>query len=356
MSDKISVDLAVRADADDYRTVVDEAADALIYHRPIWLDFLSRVLKNAEPALFIAREDGLAVAVLPAFLMRGPYGTVLNSLPYFGSHGDILISRRAREPLRIIKTLVHELDRFRDESNIDAVNVIAHPLAPRFCEVAATVGLAKWDSRIGQISRLSPASTRDEAVEQMFSACHKQARNSVRKALKQGFSIDVSHDETDWNALIEHHAIRMRQIGGYAKTPQECAVLRSRFKSDKDSRLYVARRDGAFVGGLLCLFYRDWVEYFMPVTVDGARAQEVARALIAEALVEARLDRRRFWNWGGTWKSQVGVHQFKRGWGAVDHIYGYYGAVAAGALATADPADVLASYPHFYVRPFVADR
>jgi hypothetical protein len=356
MSRKISVDLTTRIDTPDYLSVVDDAADALIYHTAVWLDFLTDVLTNAEPVLFIACEEGLAVGVLPTFVMRGRYGAVLNSLPYFGSHGDIVISQGAKEPLRVMTALVHELDRFRKESNIEAINVVAHPLAPHFGTVAMTTGLAEWDTRIGQISRLSPASTREDALEQVLSACHGRARNTVRKALNQDFRIDTSDDEADWNALIKYHALGMRRIGGYAKNVKEFAALRLRLKSGTDRRLYIARQDGGFIGGLLCLYYRHWVYYFTPVTVEAARAQEVGRALIAEALVEACLEGRRFWNWGGTWKSQAGVYQFKRGWGADDHIYGYHGAVTGHALKAAGPSEVIASYPHFYIRPFAVTQ
>jgi hypothetical protein len=353
----ISVDLTHRLDAADYLSVVDAAADALIYHSPVWLDFLAQVLAKAEPVLLIAREDGRAVGVFPAFVLNGPYGTVLNSLPYFGGHGDIVMSQRAKEPERVVTALVRELDRFCRQTNTGAVNVVAHPLAPRFGKAAVATGLAEWDSRIGQISRLAPASTREDALEQVLRACHKQARNSVRKAIKQGFSIDISDDDADWHALIEHHALGMCRIGGHAKNAKEFAALRVRLQSGKYRQLYVARRDGSFVGGLLCLYYRDWVEYFTPVTTDAARKLEVARALIAEALIDARLAGRRFWNWGGTWRSQAGVHQFKRGWGAQDHSYGYYGGVTGQALAAATPAELTAGYPHFYIKPFtVAQR
>jgi hypothetical protein len=348
----ISVDLTTRLNAADYLSVVDEAAGALIYHSPVWLDLLARVLAKAEPVLLIAREDGLAVGAFPAFVLRGAYGTVLNSLPYFGGHGDVVMSKRAKEPERVVTALVRELDHFGRQINIGATNVVAHPLVPRFGKAAIAIGLAEWDWRIGQISRLMPASTRADALEEMLRACHKQARNSVRKALKQGFSIEISDADADWHALIEHHALGMQRIGGHAKSAREFAALRARLKSGEDRQLYVARRDGGFVGGLLCLYYRNWVEYFTPVTTAAARQLEVSRALIAEALIDARLAGRRFWNWGGTWRSQVGVYQFKRGWGAQDHRYGYYGAVTGPALAAATPDELIAGYPHFYTRPF----
>lgn len=345
----ISVDIAKRLHTDDYRSVVDEAADALIHHSPVWLDFLAQALVNAKPLLLIARQDGRAVGAIPGFLLCGPYGAVFNSLPWFGGHGDIILSRRAAEPERVVTALVDELGRFFRDADVGAANIVTHPLTPRFGKAAAAAGLAEWDSRIGQIARLAPAATREEAIEQVLGACHQRARNYVRRALKQGFSIETSDEEADWRTLLEHHVLRMRRIGGRAKSAEAFAALRARFECDRERKLYVARRDGAFVGGLLCLFYRDWVE---PVALEAPRREDVARAMIAEALVDARLAGYRFWNWGGTWRSQTGVYQFKRGWGADDHRYGYYGAVTGEALAAATPSELTACYPDFYVRPF----
>src|SRR5262249_17659234 len=122
------------------------------------------------------------------------------------------------------------------------------------------------------------------------------------------------------------------------------------------SRLYVARDGETFAGALLNLYYRDWVEYFTPIAVEDFRKEQVLSALIAVAMTDAILEGRKYWNWGGTWPSQSGVYHFKRGWGAQERIYQYFGAVRSGSLASITMTAFSEEYPHYYLRPFLADR
>ena len=59
------------------------------------------------------------------------------------------------------------------------------------------------------------------------------------------------------------------------------------------------------------------------------------------------------WNWGGTWKNQDGVYNFKKKWGAEDHIYKYYINYAAKNVKNKINRDILSKdYPFFYTIPF----
>jgi hypothetical protein len=354
VSAAVTIERLMKIDAPGYARVVTEAADALIYHSPEWLRFLSISATGAEPVLLLANQGGQPVGAFVAFLRRGPLGVALNALPYYGSHGDFVVSSKASDPGAVERALVEGVAALRRDAGVQALNIVAHPRSPRIGAWAARLGLTAWDRRIGQISTLTAAGSREEAMEAVLAACTQKTRNLVRKAIRQEFAIERSGQDADWTALAEHHRLGMDRIGGRAKAPDEFAALRACFAGPEQRRLYVARRYDQFAGALLCFYYRDGVEYFTPVAVEDFRHEQVLSALIVEALVDARLEGRRFWNWGGTWTGQTGVYRFKRGWGAIDHVYDYYGAVS-GPMAEAAPEDLRAGYPFFYIRPFSSE-
>jgi hypothetical protein len=351
MSAAVTVDRSTKIGSALYRRLLSESVEPLIYQTPEWSRFLSMALADAEPVLLLANQGAQPVGAFVAFLRRGPLGVALNALPYFGSHGDFLVSPKAADPREIVAALAEALAEFKRAADVQAINIVAHPFLPQVGAVAATLGLTAWDRRIGQISPLAPASSREEALQATLDACRQKTRNLARKAMRQGFVIELSEQEADWAALIEQHRLGMARIGGQAKSRAEFSAMRECFVGGAQRRLYVARRDGRFAGGLLCFYHGGWVEYFAPVAVEEFRNEQVLSALIVEAIVEARLEGRRFWNWGGTWTGQTGVYHFKRGWGALDHVYHYYGAVS-GAMADAAPDELRAGYPFFYIRPF----
>jgi Acetyltransferase (GNAT) domain len=351
VSGAVGIERLNRTDAPAYAGFVAETEDALFWHTPEWLSFLEQATARSQPVTVLARENGRVVGAFVAFLKEGSFGVVLNALPYFGSHGDFLISTSANDPSSVALALAAAVVKLSADASVKAFNIVAHPLAPRVAQVTPKLGLTAWDRRIGQISTLSPAGSKDDALSAVLAACSQKTRNLVRKSLKQGFVVERSERDGDWIAMIDHHRRGMERIGGRAKSAAEFSAMRAIFAPDVHRRLYVARLRGEFAGALLCFYHRDWVEYFTPVAVEEFRGKQVLSALIAEALAEARVEGRRYWNWGGTWTDQSGVYHFKHGWGAVDHLYDYCGAVS-GPMADSSPADLQASYPFFYVRPF----
>lgn len=291
------------------------------------------------------------VGAMPVFWSGNGEKAVGASLPFFGSHGDALVSRNATDQAAIENELIELLVAEAASRKVMALNIIAHPFRQ---EGAAFYrhNLNCVDQRIGQISELPRADNEEMAREAIFAGCHQKTRNSVRKALKAGFCVEQSSDIRDLQELHRVHVENMSAIGGRFKSWREVSLIFKEFSRHNEARLYVATRDGAFAGALLLLNYGVWVEYFIPVISEEARADQVLSAIILKAMVDASLSGFRYWNWGGTWRSQTGVYRFKSRWGGVDYPYNYYGRVFDTELMQMPPTEVQGRYPHFYVRPF----
>ena len=60
----------------------------------------------------------------------------------------------------------------------------------------------------------------------------------------------------------------------------------------------------------------------------------------------------KYWNWGGTWKSQTGVYNFKRKWGSQNSDYKYYIKVYSNKVYDKNVSFFEKYYDGFYVIPF----
>ncbi len=348
----ISIKLFRSADNQDYRDFISDCNMGLLYHTPEYLGILTDILPRSQCFIIAAYDDVRMVGALVVFLHSTEHGTVLNSLPYFGSHGDVLLANDVSDGQPIFAALANAVNDIRREYSVGAMNIVSHLLTPQISDFASQLGLSSWDSRIGQISHLPVASNQDDALECVLANCLQKTRNLVRKGIRQSFEIEVSTADDDWQQMMLHHRLGMERIGGTPKSEREFLAIRKNLEPLKMCRLYIARQDGEFAGALLNLYYRDWVEYFTPVTEISFRNKQVMSALIAAAMSDAIVEGRAYWNWGGTWSTQAGVHRFKKGWGAVDQVYNYYGAVWDEKLAHAEPRKLLEQFPLFYVRPF----
>jgi GNAT acetyltransferase-like protein len=307
----------------------------LLYHS---LRFRSLVtdLLGCRADYALAVRDGTVTGVMPLLASEGRYGTVLNSLAYFGSPGGVLA---ADDEARAALTAWYEEQ--LATPNVAAGTVVENPF-----DDAPPVAHDVTDARVCHVTALSPNGTLD--------AIEPSARRNVAKALRAGIEVSVENDALDSLAAI--HRRGMAAIGGRAKSDAFFAAVPQHFRAGTDYELYVARLDGRVVAGLLLFHFGETVEYYVPASDLEHRALQPLSAILARAMADAADRGARSWNWGGSWLRQESLMRFKKKWGGQPLRYSYWTKINTAAIAQATPEALLEAYPGFYVRPFQADE
>lgn len=338
----------------EYDAFLEECDDALVYYSRHYRQFLQKVLLDSSANYLAAFEAGRLIAVLPTFVkFNSRIGNVLNSLPFYGSHGGILTAPSTQDVNAVKQALVAASNDLCNVSNVVASTIITNPLAPDadFCEQHFPWTLK--DSRIGQISTLPVEwRTDEELAEKLFQQFHHKTRNSVRKAVLS--NVVVTHDGTlkALEALATLHRNNMEAVDGRHKPWEVFLAIRESFTYDKDYRLYIAQKDGRIIAALLVFFFNKTAEYYIPATNPDYRILQPMSLLVFEAMREAAKRGHYFWNWGGTWATQSGVYHFKKRWGTYDQAYTYYVNVRSDHVLLSSREELLSEYPYFYVAPF----
>ncbi len=341
-----------KADFAEYAHFVERSTDAMLYHQLEYINTIAHITNSDPPTIIVARRHSNVVGSIVFLSIKSDITLVANSLPYYGSHGDIIIDDNEQDKLAVACCIADFVAEHIQTEGFGAVNIVGHLLNSWIERVAPRAGLRAWDRRIGQISELLEQRDPEAALNGVLASCNQKTRNLVRKGLRQNFEIATSDSPDDWEEAIAHHRLGMERIGGRAKTRDEFDAIRTGLANNHRRKLFVARKDGEFAGSLLNLYHKDWVEYFIPVAVDKFRSDQVLSAIIAHAMVDACMAGRRWWNWGGTWTTQAGVYHFKKGWGAIDHPYTYFGTARSAGIIASSPAELMAQFPLFYVKPF----
>jgi hypothetical protein len=348
---KIQHEMLSAANHEEYEEFLQSVPNTMIYSTGMYRNFLHSVLKKVDSTYFLARDSARLVGALPIFWYNHDGKTVGNSLPYYGSHGDVVVAPDVEDRSSIENGLIDCLLFEASKRKVAALNVVTHPFRTQHSAFNAR-GLECIDTRIGQISEL-PVGTDHEAIrEAILNECHQKTRNSIRKALAANFQIEESRSLNDWRELHRLHRLSMERLGGQSKSWDQLQSLYNLFGGNGAVKLHVARKNGAFAGGLVVLVFRQWAEYFIPVSDEEFRSDQVLSAIILKAMTDAAVAGVRYWNWGGTWSSQEGVYRFKSRWGAKDYPYQYHGRVFDPELFGMSPERIRRQFPNFYVRPF----
>ena len=337
-----------------YRDLCSADPCSLVYHTIEYRDFLASVLPTACPRYLLAFEGDSLRAALPAFSIDGPYGVIVNSLPFYGSNGGILSRGGANEAE--IQSLLSGFNDLCRSENAVLSTIVMNPLRNDQDLISAQYQPDFLDSRIGQLTRLPEDPGDGTLPQKLMSLFHQKTRNMVRKGIRSGFHVAEDGSESAFRTLHRIHASNMESIGGLAKSWSVFEAIRTHFTHGRDYRLYMASRDDVVHAALLVLHANKTAEYFTPVVLESSRSDQPLSHLIFLAMQDAVHAGYEYWNWGGTWHSQEGVHRFKSRWGTSDIPYSYlvksHGDTSN--VLSRRPEELLAAYPGFFVVPFSA--
>lgn len=332
-----------------YDKFLSSLPNRLVYPSFYFRNFLSEAV-GGDAVYLAARRDGVICGVLPLFIKRDPdFGSIINSLPWYGSYGGISAAYDDEETWRALidayLSIVHEPD-------VLTAVLITNPFQTTVAE-RYRIALTPWyfEDRICQITPLP--SSMPESEDALMALYSKKTRNLVRKAYKMDFHLEITDEEWGWKFLYETHVENMQAIGGRHKPQSHFQAMRECIPA-RHRRLTVALFGTEPVAAMLLLLFGNTVEYITPVIKHEYRSLQPLTRLVHDGMVFAARNDYVWWNWGGTWKTQESLHHFKAGWGARDYAYAYLIHTTPRSLdILRENIKILQSrHPYYYLLPY----
>lgn len=342
---KYRVDIYGLSQADVLEQFFSSVKNSMLFYSMSYSRLLSSFLNVEYQCVVAMNEEGHVVGALPFFIKHSSKGSVANSLPFYGSHGGVVLNTADEN---VFSLILNFYKNYLQQQRCAASTLITSPFDPLNDAYKKYLRVEPSDSRIGQVTTLP----NDSNYDSIMSCIPSKTRNMVRKSERQGLVItkDKWHGYLDF--LVETHQENMAEIGGLAKPEFFFQLIDDIFVYGKDYIIYTAKIDGKAVASLLLFYYGTTVEYFTPVIKAEYRSFQPLTLLIFNAMREAAGNGYSFWNWGGTWATQEGVYRFKKSWGAVDIPYSYYTSVYDDSLLDCERSYLLSEFPYFYTVPF----
>lgn len=319
----------------------------LIHYSSKYLEFISKVTDSTEFICITARINNELQGFVPlALKFDAAFGTVANSLPYFGSHGGLFVGSNCSDGDAVTQALIFGIKELCGERNIVSVTVVENLFRPVNESLYIAAGLNCVDDRIGQLTRLPNKQSVDVEAE-LMTGFHVKTRNAVRKGTKYFGKFVERKDDSAVQWMQSVHESSILSMGGVPKSLNHFKVLLDTFGDQ--ARLYLCENDGVPLAGVLVLLYGSTVEYFTPVVDEDYKDKQLLSALIFKVMSTLSREGYELWNWGGTWRSQEGVYRFKNRWGAFDKSYRYFNAVTNPEFLSADRSALFSAFPYFYL-------
>lgn len=344
----MNIELLDEDASDEFDDFLLQDGTTLLYSSSKYRNILREMLGPNDRYLVAYSASGEIRGVLPTFVSaHRKYGRVLNSLPFYGSHGGII---EHRGDMSIRRQLMGSFADLAAQEECVTTTLISSPLDPYTEAQSLYIPPGLTDYRIGQLKKLGR--TRGDLDDTLMRSYHKSRRTDIRKAQKSGVKVQTRSSDEALQFLSDVHRQNMVSIGGLPKPDTFFMSIPKHFLPDVDFSVWVATVDEQPIAGLLLFYFNETVEYFTPVIVEGFREVQPMALLVHEALKDATARGYTWWNFGGTWASQSGVHSFKSRWGAEDRPYTYHVKICDPSILTRSRAELLDAYPYFFVVPF----
>jgi len=298
---------------------------------------------------FIAVDDrDEIIGVLPSFLKKNNrYGPVLNSLPFYGSSGGIITENNEPD---IKKCLIRGFYDYALKNNCITTTIITSPFEedPDFYRKHGEFDTT--DFRTGQIVPLPEQA--EGMADKIMSVFEQRTRTAIRKAIKNDITVVTDFSPGNFKYLYSTHWENITAKGGIAKPPAFFHRVESLFKYEEEFKIYTAIKDGQSIAAMLIFYCYPVVEEFcLGITLEFRHLQPLS-LLLYTAFLEAVNKGFKWWNFGGTWKTQEDLYLFKRSWGAQDFPYYYYTKIFDETVLNLAKETLLKEYPYFYVVHF----
>lgn len=342
---KYRVSILEQHEWDSYESYVMNHSHSMLPHSKRWLALIQSMI-HCQPHAIVVWDNDQIVGTLPFFISQDKgHGSVLNSLPFFGSQSGILADSDNAEV--IFSLILKQWDQTANDYNCVASTIIAS-MVDQNTNLYRTIWNPSFeDERVGQM--VDMPSNPESLMQDFFVG---KRRNNIRNAQRKGVIVSEGVNETSLGWLRQKHEEVIGFKEGIVKPPAFFDWCVDAAQDSSFCKFYFASVEERLAAGMIIFYYKNYVEYCLPVIDHQYSSFNPLALLIYEGMVDAIKNGKRFWNFGGTWLSQTNLYRFKKEFGADDYPYSYFTRVYDERILTWSPQRLLEAFPYFFVVPF----
>ena len=189
------------------------------YHTKNHLLFLKDIL-NLEPYFFQVTEHDKILGVMPFFMKKSKFGSVVNSLPFCGSYGGVVTTKNCEE------MILDELNDFNLENDILSSVIISNPFLDDESIYEKFYSHSFKDTRLIQCTNLF-----NSTENSLWESFEQRVRRAIRKSEKLNIKISKTELTDDViNEFYEMHKIEIQSKGGKIKPINFFENVKNHFK------------------------------------------------------------------------------------------------------------------------------
>ncbi len=329
-------------DFSEYDEFVKKSNFSTFFHSKNHIKFLESIL-GIKASFATVRENKELVGIMPFFEKKGEFGSIINSLPFFGSYGGPISNET-----KIDEKLLEKMNLVNKENDVLSSVIIDNPFYNK-----TDTFRKKFVFQVEENKMIQCTNLKNKSSDQIWANFEKRVRWSVRKGEKNGINIQIENEnESHLKKIYELHENSMKMKGGRPKPKNLFSIILKNFESGKDYDILIATKNNNPIAYVLVFYYKNFAEYYLPVYDPEYFSLQPTSYLIWQSIKKSIENNIEYYNFGGTWKNQKELYLFKRGWDADDLYYNYYIFRDIEKIREIGIENIAKKYEYFYISPF----
>jgi len=264
-------------DFEEYENILKNSKQSTFYHSRNHLSFLADLLK-LTPNFLTIRENNNLKGVLPFFVKKSIHGSVVNSLPFFGSYGGCV-----SDNIKHQKLILEHMNNFNKENDVLSSVIVVSPFCNNYSVYEKYYNFQIKEDRLVQCLDIN-----NNSEQNIWNSFEQRVRRAVRKSMKlEVNSIKIKPDDDVFSNFYELHKKDMESKNGKPKPLEFFQCLKNNFSEGKDYDIFSAKKDGDNIAYLLVFYFHPFTEYYMPAYDSELKNLQAPSLLIWESIKES---------------------------------------------------------------------
>lgn len=289
---------------------------AYIQQTPFWAKIISSCGKDI-PIFIVAKKNNTIVGVLPIFIFKGQQGTIINSVPYPGPLGGVVINPQIVKRNIIFSTLLNAVDEFAQKNNILLATIISSPFIPDH-NLYRRYWKPDWE-----FENYTLFIDLTETIQFKYRA--RNRRRMLNKGRENGFNVEACKTKKDFESWYKIHIKRHKSLGLEPLPKKLLERFFSYLVKKNQGRFFVVKnRSQKVVAGCFIGFHKDILDIYI-MSGDLSAYQQGAVFILVEYLLEwAKENKFKIFNWQSSKPRGGGPYNFKMQWGSQEKPYYFF--------------------------------
>lgn len=295
---------------------LDSSSSAFFQQTLEWRNVIKE-MGTDRPIYILAKDGKKIVGLLPLYIFKSRYGNIINSVPYPGPLGGILIQNGHKQKELIFNLIIKGLNSLAQKEKCVLATLISSPFSNEY-RLYKKHFCPDWEleNHTLYINLKKARST--------TSHFRNNLKRMIKKANSRKFYVEQTDSIKDIKKWYKLHRYRHKQLGLEPLPKKILTGLLKHLVASNKAKFFVVKRGKGIEAGCFTAYHKAIIDTYIYSGSEESYKNGAIYLLIDYVLNWATNNNFEIFNWQSSKPKGGGPYNFKLQWGSLESQYYFF--------------------------------